>query len=114
MNKLSRPATALLLSFALAFTPGRRRPSAEKVIVTGCSTVYPIVQMAAEELRRTRGLEISGQGGGSSGGLEDCLAGRNHLGAMARELTAEEKAQVQVYPIAYDGVGIVVQSSNQL
>jgi hypothetical protein len=41
-------------------------------------------------------------------------AGRNTLGAMARELTADEKAQVISFPIAYDGVGMVVQSLNQL
>jgi phosphate transport system substrate-binding protein len=33
---------------------------------------------------------------------------------MARELTAEEKAQVITFPIAYDGVGVVVHSSNQV
>ena len=33
---------------------------------------------------------------------------------MARELTPEEKAQVIAFPIAYDGVGIVVHASNQI
>lgn len=54
------------------------------------------------------------QGGGSTRGFEDCIAGRNSLGAMARELTPEEKAQVISFPIAYDGVGIVVHASNQI
>ena len=70
--------------------------------------------MAAEELRRTKGLNVMGQGGGSTRGFEDCIAGRNSLGAMARELTPEEKAQVIAFPIAYDGVGIVVHASNQI
>jgi phosphate transport system substrate-binding protein len=101
--------------FALALFPsGCRRPQAEQVVVTGASTVYPIVQMAAEELRRTKGLNVMGQGGGSTRGFEDCIAGRNSLGAMARDLTPEEKAQVIVFPIAYDGVGIVVHASNQI
>src|SRR3977135_1373219 len=55
-----------------------------------------------------------GQGGGSTRGFEDCIAGRNSLGAMARELTPEEKAKVIAFPIAYDGVGIVVHASNQI
>jgi phosphate transport system substrate-binding protein len=101
--------------FALALFPsGCRRPQTEQVVVTGASTVYPIVQMAAEELRRTKGLNVMAQGGGSTRGFEDCIAGRNSLGAMARELTPEEKAQVIVFPIAYDGVGIVVHASNQV
>lgn len=109
-------ALALATSlFALALFPsGCRRPQAEQVVVTGASTVYPIVQMAAEELRRTKGLNVMGQGGGSTRGFEDCIAGRNSLGAMARELTPEEKAQVIVFPIAYDGVGIAVHASTQI
>lgn len=103
-----------LFASAVLFTGGCRRPQAEQVVVTGASTVYPIVQMAAEELRRTKGLEVMGQGGGSTRGFEDCIAGRNSLGAMARELTVEEKARVIAFPIAYDGVGIIVHASNQI
>jgi phosphate transport system substrate-binding protein len=114
MKKACTLALAASL-FALALFPsGCRRPQAEQVVVTGASTVYPIVQMAAEELRRTKGLNVMGQGGGSTRGFEDCIAGRNSLGAMARDLTPEEKAQVIVFPIAYDGVGIVVHASNQI
>jgi phosphate transport system substrate-binding protein len=114
---MKKPCTLALAAslFALALFPsGCRRPQAEQVVVTGASTVYPIVQMAAEELRRTKGLNVMGQGGGSTRGFEDCIAGRNNLGAMARDLTPEEKAQVIVFPIAYDGVGIVVHASNQI
>jgi len=114
---MKKPCTVALAAslFALALFPsGCRRPQAEQVVVTGASTVYPIVQMAAEELRRTKGLNVMGQGGGSTRGFEDCIAGRNSLGAMARDLTPEEKAQVIVFPIAYDGVGIVVHASNQI
>jgi phosphate transport system substrate-binding protein len=112
-----RPPLSLAASlFALValFASGCRRPQSEQVVVTGASTVYPIVQMAAEELRRTKGLDVMAQGGGSTRGFEDCIAGRNSLGAMARELTPEEKAQVMIFPIAYDGVGIVVHASNQI
>ncbi|HWM25212.1 MAG TPA: phosphate ABC transporter substrate-binding protein [Chthoniobacterales bacterium] len=105
---------ANLFVYAVFFTGACRRQQTEQVVVTGASTVYPIVQMAAEELRRTKGLDIMGQGGGSTRGFEDCIAGRNSLGAMARELTPEEKAQVIALPIAHDGVGIVVHASNQI
>ena len=115
MKKLrSLALTASLLTSAALFSSGCRRPQKEQIVVTGASTVYPIVQMAAEELRRTKGLEVMAQGGGSTRGFEDCIAGRNNLGAMARELTAEEKTQVITFPIAYDGVGIVVHASNHI
>jgi phosphate transport system substrate-binding protein len=114
MRKLRTLALVMSLSAPAFFAGGCHRPQAEQVVVTGASTVYPIVQMAGEELRRTKGLNVMAQGGGSTRGFEDCIAGRNSLGAMARELTPEEKAQVMVFPIAYDGVGIVVHASNQL
>jgi phosphate transport system substrate-binding protein len=106
-------AVTSLLAPAL-YLSGCRRPQKEQVVVTGASTVYPIVQMAAEVLRERKGLEVMAQGGGSTRGFEDCVAGRNSLGAMARELTLEEKAQVISFPIAYDGVGIIVHASNQV
>lgn len=106
--------TASFGASALLFVSACHRRQAEQIVVTGASTLYPIVQRAAEELRRTKGLDIMAQGGGSTRGFEDCIAGRNSLGAMARELTPEEKVRVTAFPIAYDGVGIVVHASNQV
>jgi phosphate transport system substrate-binding protein len=105
---------ASLVAPMLLLTGACHRRQTEQVIVTGASTVYPIVQMVAEELRRTKGLEVMAQGGGSTRGFEDCIAGRNSLGAMARELTPTEKIQVIAFPIAYDGVGIVVHATNPI
>ncbi|MFZ1217846.1 MAG: phosphate ABC transporter substrate-binding protein [Chthoniobacterales bacterium] len=114
--KKTRPLllAASLFTSAIFFASACHRRQTEQIVVTGASTVYPIVQMAAEELRRTKGLDVMAQGGGSTRGFEDCIAGRNSLGAMARELTPEEKAKVIAFPIAYDGVGIVVHASNQI
>ncbi len=82
------------------------------VRVTGASTVYPIVQMAGEALQEQGLIHVEAHAGGSTRGYEDTLAGRNDLGAMARELLPEEAHNVQAFPIAYDGVGIVVHASN--
>lgn len=114
--KKTRPLllAATLFTSASFFEGACHRRHTEQVVVTGASTVYPIVQMAAEELQRTKGLDVMAQGGGSTRGFEDCIAGRNSLGAMARELTPEEKARVMAFPIAYDGVGIIVHASNQI
>lgn len=105
-----------LLAMALAGCGKPRSQSASAmatVRVTGASTVYPIVQMAGEVLRDKGALRVEAQAGGSTRGFEDTLAGRNDLGAIARDLTAEESSQVKSIPIAYDGVGIVVNSSQQ-
>ena len=93
------------------------RPSARedlRVRVSGASTVYPIVVMAGEELSRRGTAEVQAQAGGSTRGFEDTLAGRNDFGAMARELTPEEAAQVSRFAIAKDGVGVLVHASNDV
>ena len=90
---------------------GRPDPDSQ-VRVSGASTLYPVVAMAAEELEQRHGIRVLAQAGGSSRGFEDTVAGRNDLGAMARELTAEEEARVLKFPVAYDGVGILVHASN--
>ena len=106
----------LALCFICGLYPGcgRGGDRLTRVRVTGASTLYPIVQLAAEELKRDGVIQVEAQAGGSTRGFEDTLAGRNDLGAMARELTAEEARQVLRFPIAYDGIGVVVHASNPL
>lgn len=110
-----RAALAVVAGLVLlSATAGCRRPeTANRVRVSGASTVYPIVVMAGEALRAGEVL-VEAQAGGSTRGFEDTVAGRNDLGAMARDPTAEEAAQIITFPIALDGVGIVVHASNPL
>lgn len=107
----SRIALIGLIGFAAACRPPAAEESS-RVRVSGASTLYPIVVMAGEELKQNDDVTVEAQAGGSSRGFEDTIAGRNDLGAMARELTPEEDAQVAKYPVARDGVGIVVHASN--
>ena len=84
----------------------------ERVRVTGASTLYPIVQMAGEKLKSDGVLLVEAQAGGSTRGFEDTIAGRNQMGAMARELTETENSQVKKYPIAFDGVSLITHGTN--
>ena len=102
------------LLFGAIFQSSCSRAEHPKLRVTGASTVYPIVQMAAEVLTAQHNVEVEAHAGGSTRGFEDTIAGRNDMGAMARELTAEERSQVVSFPIAYDGVGIALHSDNPL
>jgi phosphate transport system substrate-binding protein len=103
--------TSLLL---VSLATGCQSERLDTVRVSGASTVYPIVQMAGEELRSERRLNVQAQAGGSTRGFMDTIAGRNDLGAMARDLTPEESEQVKAFAIALDGVGIVVHKSNRI
>ncbi len=103
-----------ILAVCIPASCGNRSDLGERVTVTGASTLYPIIQKAAEHLRSTKTLDVRAQAGGSTRGFEDCIAGRNTMGAMARELTTKEASLVRAFPVALDGVGIVVHESNSL
>lgn len=110
--KHMKPLTIIGLA-GLAVVAACTRPDADKQVrVTGASTLYPVMVMAGEELQKSRGITVAAQAGGSSRGFEDTIAGRNDMGAMARELTPEEEAQVTKFPVALDGIGIVVHATN--
>lgn len=110
--KLMEPARAAGLA-VLALVAACTRPDMDKQVrVSGASTLYPVLVMAGEELQKSKGIAVAAQGGGSSRGFEDTVAGRNDMGAMARELTPEEEAQVKKFPVALDGIGIVVHATN--
>jgi len=93
---------------------GCSRTEHPKVIVTGASTIYPIIQMMSEQFGDSLNLTIIAQTGGSTRGFEDCVQGRSNLGAMARELSKAEASEVEAFPIALDGVGIVVHAENPI
>ncbi len=103
----------LLIGMAVWLMPGcQRNPASQTTVrVTGASTVYPIVQMAGEALRQQQQLNIEAQAGGSTRGYEDTVAGRNDMGPW-RGSCCRRREHVKAFPIAYDGVGIVVHASN--
>lgn len=110
--KLMKPARAAGLVVLMVVAACTRPDMEKRVRVTGASTLYPVLVMAGEELQKYKGITVAAQAGGSSRGFEDTVAGRNDMGAMARELTPEEEAQVKKFPVALDGIGIVVHATN--
>jgi len=113
--RLCRLAGGFILLAAAAVLIGCSQHEARpRIVVSGASTVFPLVEASREQLARDYHLDVVAQTGGSTRGFEDCINGRNDLGAMAREPTSEEARQIMLFPIAYDGVGIVVNEANPL
>jgi phosphate binding protein len=83
--------------------------------ITGSTTLQPIAQQAADKLMKMNsGLSITVAGGGSGAGIKDATAGTNDIGMSSRELTAEEDAALDAYPVARDGIAIIVNPSNKV
>jgi phosphate transport system substrate-binding protein len=88
--------------------------AAEKLVLTGSSTVAPLaLEIAKRFEQRNTGVRIDVQTGGSSRGVNDARSGVAHIGLVSRALKAEE-ADLQAHTIALDGISMIVHKSNQI
>lgn len=82
--------------------------------LTGSSTMAPLVLEIAKRYERQHpGVRIDVQTGGSSRGIVDARTGLADIGMVSRALKASEK-DLTSYPIAMDGIGIILHKSNPL
>lgn len=90
------------------------RPDAtESVMITGSSTVSPLVADAVARYETSHpGVRIEVQSGGSSRGIADALSGVADLGMVSRVLKDEEMTALTAHTIAMDGVCVIVHADN--
>jgi len=102
---------------AMALGPGvacsfSSRPDAGTLVITGSSTIAPVLAEIAQQYEREHpGLRIDVQSGGSSRGIADVRSGLADIGMVSRALEGEEQ-KLRPYPIARDGVGIILNAQN--
>jgi len=83
------------------------------LVVNGSTTLQPIAQAAADKLMALNsGLSISVAGGGSGTGIKDAAAGTVNIGMSSRELTADELKDLKAFPVANDGIAVIVHPDN--
>lgn len=104
---------ALLTAACLLFLLASRSQAAEdKLVITGSSTVAPLVSEIAKAFEKAHpGARIDVQTGGSSRGVADARAGLAHIGMVSRALKADE-ADLTAATIAMDGVAMIVHQTN--
>lgn len=92
----------------------------KEILVDGSSTVFPISQAVAEEFRKVRPdvqvpVGISGTGGGLkrfvTGGIDVADASRR-IKESEREEAAANGIEFTEFTVAYDGLSVIVNSSN--
>jgi phosphate transport system substrate-binding protein len=102
-------SVSLSISTSSAFAQDK---SAQKLVITGSSTVAPLVSEIAKRFEeRNRGTRIDVQTGGSGRGINDARSGTADIGMASRAMTAAE-SDLQSFIIAYDGVSIILHKSN--
>lgn len=85
-----------------------------KVVVTGSSSVTPVMEKLAEAYKKVNAnVTVEIQGTDSSSGMSDALAGTNDIGMASRELKDSE-AELTGITIAKDGIAVIVNKDSDV
>ncbi len=95
---------------------------AEKIVIEGSTTVFPIAQKAAEVfMQKNKNAEISVRGGGSGVGIASLIDGSCDIATASRAAKDSEidKAvargvSLKAHVIALDGIAVIVHPSNKV
>ncbi len=86
--------------------------SGDTLLITGSSTMCALVADIAKRYQKLHGtVRIDVQCGGSERGIKDVREGKADIGMVSRAFTAADK-DLNGYPIARDGVSIIVHKDN--
>jgi phosphate transport system substrate-binding protein len=103
---------ALLLVVALVGLAGCGGGTAGTITTAGSTTVQPLAEKLAEAFKQDNpDVEVTIGGGGSSVGVTACNDGTVDIGALSRELKANEPQLVE-HLLAKDGIAIVTAPGN--
>ncbi len=102
----------LLVLLISALLTGLANAAEKKLILTGSSTIAPLVSEIAKRYEKENpGLRVDVQTGGSSRGVADARRGLADIGMVSRELKAEED-DLLAFAIAKDGICLITNQSN--
>jgi len=89
---------------------------AKTISIAGSTTVQPISDGLAEAFMKKYDINVTIQGGGSGTGIKMVGEGTIDIGASSREIKEDEKEKynIKIYPIAIDGLAIIVHPSNKI
>ena len=105
---------ALLLVAAASWDDSDRSGTSQQLVVTGSSTIAPLIADLAKQFERQRpGVRVDVQTGGSSRGIADLRQGLADIGMVSRAL-GEAEADLSGHKLAFDGVALIVHASNPL
>ncbi|RZM78457.1 ABC transporter substrate-binding protein [Pseudoalteromonas rubra] len=86
----------------------------QKLLITGSSTVSPVVQEIARVYeQQQKKVLVDVQTGGSSKGVMDSRSGLSDIGMVSRALKQSEQ-DLKAYTLGFDGISLITHSSNSL
>ena len=97
---------------AAAQTSGPGTPQSRPLIISGSSTVYPLMTDIARRFEtRNPGVRIEVRSGGSGKGISDLRADLCDIAMISRPVAANEH-DLFAFPLSRDGAAVVVNRSN--
>lgn len=89
--------------------------SSGKIVVGGSSSVYPLMEKLAEGYEAINGsAEVEVQGTDSTAGMKGAADGTFDIGMASRALKDDEKANLNSFAIANDGIAVIVNNENSI
>ena len=99
-------------ALGLALLTACARPASQKIVITGSSTVAPLVAEIGKRFESQHpGVQVDVQSGGSGRGVADARGGLADVGMVSRALEDDE-SDLRPVTIALDGVCVIVHSAN--
>jgi len=83
----------------------------ESLVITGSSTIAPLMTELAERYEETTGVQVDVQSGGSGRGISDTCQGLADFGMVSRALKAEE-GDLTAHLVGRDGIAMIVNALN--
>lgn len=90
---------------------GGCQPAENKLVITGSSTIAPLMAELAERFEAHSGVQVDVQSGGSGRGIGDARQGLADFGMVSRALKADEQ-DLTGHLIGRDGIAMIVNSGN--
>lgn len=106
-----RAVKALVLCVGVGFllAPGAARAD---LVITGSSTILPIVKRAAAKFTQSTGIKVAASGGGSDHGARSALRGTADIGMVSRALHEDEARALVATTIGVDALAVFVHERN--
>ena len=96
------------------FLTGCQAPPTDKLVITGSSTVAPLISDIAKRFEEQRpGVRVDVQTGGSSRGLSDARQGLADIGMVSRA-PKDGEDDLRWFAVAKDGLAIIAHANNPL
>lgn len=86
-------------------------PRTDKLVITGSSTMAPVIAEVAERYEAETGVQVDVQSGGTGRGISDVRQGLADIGMASRALHPDED-DLTAFIVAQDGIALIVHRDN--